>query len=181
MSAESTRVCNFSAGPSALPVSVLKKCESEILNFEGCGQSVMEMSHRSKQFVKIYDEAESNLRSIANIPNNYHIFMLQGGATMQFSGIPLNFNIEECVIPPQYIVTGGWSDKAYKEALKYNNKSECLFNTMKHSPPCTSVPNFNNNEIKINEDAPYLYLCVNETVHGVMMNNLPQTNKVPII
>merc|ERR1719384_1748335 len=152
-----------------------------MLSFEGCGQSVMEMSHRSSHFMKIYNEAEANLRAIAGVPDNYHIFMLQGGATMQFSAIPLNFNISDSAVPAQYIVTGGWSDKAFKEALKYNEKTECLYNTMKSDPPCTSTPKFDGDDIKINEDAPYLYLCVNETVHGVMMNKLPRTKKCPVI
>lgn len=149
------RVCNFSAGPSVLPQEVLAKCQQELLSFEGCGQSVMEMSHRSSYFKKIYDDAEANLRSIAQVPDNYHIFMLQGGATMQFSAIPLNFNIEECEIPPQYIVSGGWSQKALEEAQKYNKDTQCLFNTMKDDPPCTKCPNFD--EVKINDDAPLSY------------------------
>eukprot|EP01083_Nonionella_stella_P007374 21330_1 len=175
------RVCNFSAGPSVLPEQVLNKCKEELLSFEGCGQSVMEMSHRSSFFTKIYNEAEANLRAIAAIPDNYHIFMLQGGASLQFSSIPLNFNIEESAVPPQYIVTGGWSDKAYKEALKYNPSTECLFNTMQDDPPCTSAPVFDGDDVKINDNAPYVYVCVNETVHGVVMNKLPQTKTCPLV
>lgn len=176
------RVANFSAGPSVLPEEVLIKCQKDLLSFEGCGQSVMEMSHRSSYFTKIYNEAEADLREIGGIPDNYHIFMLQGGATLQFSSIPLNFNIEENEIAPQYIITGGWSDKAYKEAIKYNPKTECLYNSTKSDPPCCSAPKCSDSEeIKINEDAPYLYICVNETVHGVTMRDLPKTKKVPIV
>ena len=178
---DSKRVINFSAGPSVLPESVLQECQRDLLSWQGCGQSVMEMSHRSKQFTLIYNEAEANLRELAAVPDNFHIFMLQGGATMQFSSIPLNFNISENPIPPQYIITGGWSDKAFKEALKYKSNTQQLFNTMTSNPPCTSVPDFDADDMKINENAPYLYVCVNETVHGVMMHNLPKTQKVPLI
>ena len=175
------RVANFSAGPSVLPQEVLIKCQQDLLSFEGCGQSVMEMSHRSTYFTKIFNEAEADLRSIGKIPDNYQIFMLQGGATMQFSAIPLNFNIEESEIPPQYIITGGWSDKAYKEALKYNPNTECLFNSTKSDPPCCTAPNCSSDDIKINDESPYVYICVNETVHGVTMRDLPKTDKCPII
>eukprot|EP00485_Elphidium_margaritaceum_P000861 CAMPEP_0202690612 /NCGR_PEP_ID=MMETSP1385-20130828/5553_1 /ASSEMBLY_ACC=CAM_ASM_000861 /TAXON_ID=933848 /ORGANISM="Elphidium margaritaceum" /LENGTH=377 /DNA_ID=CAMNT_0049345889 /DNA_START=75 /DNA_END=1208 /DNA_ORIENTATION=+ len=181
MSAEASvnRVCNFSAGPSVLPEEVLRKCQSDLLSFEGCGQSVMEMSHRSKQFMKIWNEAEAELRAVAAVPDNYRVFMLQGGATMQFSAIPLNFNLEERNVPAQYIVTGGWSDKAYKEAVKYNKNTQCLFTSMKDSPACCTAPNFD--ELKVNDEAPYVYVCVNETVHGVTIRQLPQTQKCPIV
>jgi len=173
------RVCNFSAGPSVLPLEVLNHCKEHLLSFEGSGQSVMEMSHRSKEFVSIYDTAVADLRAIGRVPDNFHIFMLQGGATMQFSSIPLNFNIADSAVPPQYIVSGGWSDKAFKEALKYNKDSECLFNTMGDAPPCTRCPDFE--EVKVSDDAPYLYLCVNETVYGNTMRALPEGTKCPVV
>eukprot|EP01083_Nonionella_stella_P029839 81996_1 len=182
-SSKPNRVCNFSAGPSVLPESVLTQCQKEMFSYDGCGQSVMEMSHRSKYFDKIYQEAVSDLRQIAGIPSNYHIFMLQGGATMQFSAIPLNFNIACTPYAPQYIVTGGWSNKAYKEAAKYG-KVDLLMSTMKEDPLCARTPRFDGSDkfkVPINENAPYLYICVNETVHGVCMNDFPKHTKAPIV
>ena len=113
------RVYNFSAGPSMLPVEVLERVRDNLLNYEGTGESVMEMSHRSKEYQKIIDDAEANLRKLMNIPENYKVLFLQGGGTLQFSMIPLNLlrNSKKA----DYIVTGQWAKKAYKEAVKFGD------------------------------------------------------------
>ena len=110
------RIYNFSAGPSTLPVPVLEEVRDEMMNYRGSGMSVMEMSHRSKVFQGIYDEAEADLRELMNIPDNYKVLFIQGGATLQFAAIPMNLMVNGVA---DYIVTGSWSNKAYAEAKKY--------------------------------------------------------------
>ena len=127
------RVYNFSAGPSVLPLPVLEKVKEELLNYEGTGQSVMEMSHRSEAFKKIAADAEANLRDLMNIPDNYKVLFLQGGGTLQFSMVPLNLLKESK--KADYVVTGTWAKKAYKEACKFGDirvvaSSEYLFGNL---------------------------------------------------
>ena len=113
------RAINFSAGPSTLPEEVLKKAAAEMLNYEGTGESVMEMSHRSAEFQKIIDDAEQNLRDLMNIPDDYYVLFLQGGGTLQFSMVPINLltNSKKA----DYIITGNWAKKAYEEAQKFGD------------------------------------------------------------
>ncbi|KAL0424908.1 UNVERIFIED_CONTAM: Phosphoserine aminotransferase 2, chloroplastic [Sesamum radiatum] len=116
-SSSSDRVFNFAAGPATLPENVLLKAQSELYNWNGCGMSVMEMSHRGKEFLSIIQKAESDLRTLLNIPSNYSVLFLQGGATTQFAAVPLNLCSPDDVV--DYVVTGSWGDKAFKEAAKY--------------------------------------------------------------
>ncbi|MCL7026434.1 hypothetical protein MKW94_025716 [Papaver nudicaule] len=160
------RVFNFAAGPATLPENVLKKAESELVNWRNSGMSVMEMSHRGKDFVSIIEKAESDLRTLLNIPSEYAVLFLQGGATTQFASIPLNLcNPNDSV---DYIVTGSWGDKAFKEAQKY-----CKPNVIwsGKSEKYTKVPSFG--DLKQNPDAKYLHICANETIHGVEFKDYP--------
>ncbi|OVA00893.1 Aminotransferase [Macleaya cordata] len=160
------RVFNFAAGPATLPENVLKKAESELYNWRGCGMSVMEMSHRGKDFVSIIEKAESDLRTLLNISSDYDVLFLQGGATTQFAAIPLNLcNPNDSV---DYVVTGSWGDKAFKEAQKY-----CKPNVIwsGKSEKYTKIPSFD--DLEQNPDAKYLHICANETIHGVEFKNYP--------
>jgi phosphoserine aminotransferase len=172
-------VCNFSAGPSALPESVLLEAQRELFDFKGAGLSVMEMSHRSKVFDDIWQEARSDLRELLNIPPNYQIMFLQGGATMQFSAIPLNLNLRNQPDKvADYVVTGVWSSKAAKEAKKYGRVNIAADESESKFTGVTPA-----SEWKLSgDDAAYLYICVNETVHGVLIDDskLPDV-KCPII
>ncbi|XP_026403516.1 phosphoserine aminotransferase 2, chloroplastic-like [Papaver somniferum] len=160
------RVFNFAAGPATLPENVLQKAESELVNWRNSGMSVMEMSHRGKDFVSIIEKAESDLRTLLNIPSDYAVLFLQGGATTQFASIPLNLcNPNDSV---DYIVTGSWGDKAFKEAQKY-----CKPNVIwsGKSEKYTKIPSFD--DLKQNPDAKYLHICANETIHGVEFKDYP--------
>mmetsp|Transcript_22286 Transcript_22286/g.27450 ORF Transcript_22286/g.27450 Transcript_22286/m.27450 type:complete len:421 (+) Transcript_22286:45-1307(+) len=174
------RVINFSAGPSQLPVKVLTKVQKELLNYNNSGQSVMEMSHRSQEFTEIYNNAEKNLRELLNIPDNYSVFFVQGGATSVSSMIPLNFNIRNTGKSADFVITGVWSAKAAKEAQKYGNVN-ILCDTTKDDIPCTNIPDYN--EWKVNDDSAYLHICINETVHGVQFHDLSFLDdiKIPIV
>ena len=144
------RVYNFSAGPSMLPVEVLEKVQKDLLNYEESGQSVMEMSHRSKEFKKIIEDAEKNLRELMNIPDNYKVLFLQGGGTLQFSMIPMNLlhNSKKA----DYVVTGSWAKKAYKEATKFGD-----IKVVASSEPetFTYIPKITREDIR--SDADYVY------------------------
>ena len=161
------RSYNFSAGPATMPVPVLEEIRDEMLNYRGSGMSVMEMSHRSKMFQKIYDDAEADLRQLMGIPENYKVLFIQGGATLQFSMIPMNL-LENGVA--DYIVTGAWSKKAYKEAQKYGDV-KCVASSedknYSYLPDCSDLP--------IRENADYVYICENETIHGTTFQQLPNT------
>ncbi|KAF5177861.1 Phosphoserine aminotransferase [Thalictrum thalictroides] len=160
------RVFNFAAGPATLPENVLKKAESELYNWRGSGMSVMEMSHRGKEFVSIIEKAESDLRSLLNISSDYYVLFLQGGATTQFAAIPLNLcKMDDSV---DFIVTGSWGDKAFKEAQKYC-KPTVIWSGK--SEKYTKVPSFNYLEQNLN--AKYLHICANETIQGVEFKNYP--------
>ena len=161
------RSYNFSAGPATMPVSVLEEIRDEMLNYRGSGMSVMEMSHRSKAFQAIYDNAEADLRQLMGIPENYKVLYIQGGATLQFSMIPMNLMKNGVA---DYIVTGAWSDKAFKEAKKYGDV-QCIATSkdrnFSYLPDCSDLP--------IRENTDYVYICENETIHGTTFQTLPNT------
>ena len=161
------RSYNFSAGPATMPVEVLEEIRDEMLNYRGSGMSVMEMSHRSKVFQEIYDNAEADLRKLMNIPDNYKVLFIQGGATLQFSMIPLNLMKNGVA---DYIVTGAWSKKAFSEAKKFGDV-KCVATSEDRNyayiPDCSDLP--------IRENADYVYICENETIHGTTFQTLPNT------
>ncbi|CAN1132555.1 Phosphoserine aminotransferase 1, chloroplastic [Linum perenne] len=160
------RVFNFAAGPATLPANVLKKAESELYNWRGSGMSVMEMSHRGKEFLSIIHKAESDLRSLLNISDDYSVLFLQGGATTQFAAIPLNLCSPQDAV--DYVVTGSWGDKAFKEAQKFCNPN--LIWSGK-SDKYTTIPSFDS--LEQSPDAKYLHICANETIHGVEFKDYP--------
>ena len=162
-----SRVYNFSAGPAVLPEEVLKEAQEEMLDYRGCGMSVMEMSHRSKVFQNIIDEAEADLRDLMGIPSNYKVLFLQGGASLQFSMIPMNLMKNGVA---DYIVTGQWAKKAYAEAQKYGKTNKIASSedkTFSYIPDCSDLP--------ISPDADYLYICENNTIYGTKYKKLPNT------
>ena len=161
------RVYNFSAGPSMLPEEVLESVRDNLLNYEGTGMSVMEMSHRSKAYEKIIGEAEQNIRDLMGIPENYKVLFVQGGATLQFAMIPMNLMRAN---KADYIVTGAWSNKAYAEAKKYgtiNLVASSKDRNYSYIPDVSDLP--------IDPDADYVYICENETIHGTTYRDLPNT------
>ena len=161
------RIYNFSAGPSMLPEPVLEEIAGEVLNYKGSGMSVMEMSHRSQVFQTIVDEAEADLRELMNIPDNYKVLFIQGGATLQFSMIPMNLMNNGVA---DYIVTGGWSKKAYTEAKKFgkvNLLASSEDRNYSYIPDVSDLP--------VSPDADYVYICENETIHGTTYRDLPNT------
>lgn len=160
------RLFNFAAGPATLPEPVLKKAESELYNWRGSGMSVMEMSHRGKEFLSIIQKAESDLRTLLDIPSDYAVLFLQGGATTQFASIPLNLCKPDD--PVDYLVTGSWGDKAYKEAQKYC-KPNLIWSGK--SEKYTKIPSFEG--LDQTPDAKYLHICTNETIHGVEFKSYP--------
>ena len=162
------RVFNFSAGPSMLPLSVIEDAAANLADYKGCGQSVMEMSHRSKEFGKIIEDAEANLREIMNIPDNYKVMFLQGGGTLQFAMVPLN--LLRASKKADYVVTGSWAKKAYQEACKYGKANKIASSedkTFSYIPDCSDLP--------ISEDADYVYICENNTIYGTKYKKLPDT------
>lgn len=168
------RVYNFSAGPSMLPEEVLKKAAAQMLDYEGCGQSVAEMSHRSKEFGEIIEKTEHLLREIYTIPNDYTVLFLQGGASTQFSAIPLNFMNKNG--KADFVITGQWAKKAYKEAQKYG---ECNVVASSEDKSFSYIPKLNNESFS--SDADYFYICLNNTIYGTFYHKLPDTNGVPLI
>ncbi|CAH9098435.1 unnamed protein product [Cuscuta epithymum] len=162
----SDRVFNFAAGPATLPENVLRKAQAELVNWNGSGMSVMEMSHRGKEFLSIIQKAEADLRALLGIPDEYAVLFLQGGATTQFSAVPLNLCSPEDTT--DYIVTGSWGDKAFKEAGKYC-KPNLIWSGK--SEKYTKIPSFESLEQSSN--ARYLHICANETIHGVEFKNYP--------
>ncbi len=162
-----SRVYNFSAGPAVLPEEVLKEAAAEMLDYKGTGMSVMEMSHRSKAFETIIQEAEADLRELMNIPDNYKVLFLQGGAHLQFSMIPQNLMKNGVA---DYIITGQWAKKAYKEAQKYGKANAVASSedkTFSYIPDCSDLP--------IAADADYVYICENNTIYGTKFKELPNT------
>ncbi|MCX7725293.1 MAG: 3-phosphoserine/phosphohydroxythreonine transaminase [Chitinispirillaceae bacterium] len=167
------RVYNFSAGPSMLPEPVLKKAAEEMLDYKGSGQSVMEMSHRSKVFEEIINEAEALLRKLMNIPENYYILFLQGGASSQFAMIPLNLlkDNKKC----EYINTGQWSKKAISEAKKYGSVKIVASSEDKNF---TYIPEVS--KLTLDPEAAYLHITTNNTIEGTRYRKLPETKNVPL-
>ncbi len=161
------RVYNFSAGPAVLPEEVLKEAAAEMLDYKGTGMSVMEMSHRSKAFQEIIDEAEKDLRDLMNIPDNYKVLFLQGGASLQFAMIPMNLMKNK---KAAYIITGQWAKKAYQEAKNYGEAvavASSADQTFSYIPDCS--------DLDIPEDADYVYICENNTIYGTKYKELPNT------
>ena len=161
------RVYNFSAGPAVLPEEVLTEAAAEMLDYKGTGMSVMEMSHRSKAYQQIIDEAEQDLRDLMQIPDNYKVLFLQGGAHLQFAMVPLNLMKNGVA---DYIITGEWAKKAYKEAKKFGKANAVASSedkTFTYIPDCSDLP--------ISEDADYVYICENNTIYGTKFHQLPNT------
>lgn len=161
------RVYNFSAGPAVLPEEVLKEAASEMLDYKGSGMSVMEMSHRSKVYEGIIKEAEQDLRELMQIPDNYKVLFLQGGASLQFAMIPMNLMKNKVA---DFIITGQWAKKAYEEAKIYgkaNAVASSADKTFSYIPDCS--------DLNISEDADYVYICENNTIYGTKFKNLPNT------
>ncbi|MBR4400729.1 MAG: 3-phosphoserine/phosphohydroxythreonine transaminase [Synergistes sp.] len=162
-----SRVYNFSAGPAVMPEEVLRQAAAEMLDYRGTGMSVMEMSHRSKEFENIIESAEATLRELMNIPSNYKVLFLQGGASQQFSSIPMNLTQNGVA---DYIITGQWAKKAAAEAEKYikvNRIASSADKTFSYIPDCSDLP--------VDGDADYVYICQNNTIYGTRYPKLPNT------
>lgn len=167
------RVYNFSAGPAVLPEEVLREAADEMLDYKGTGMSVMEMSHRSAAFKGIIEEAETDLRELMNIPDNYHVLFLQGGATQQFAAIPMNLMLTG---KADYIVSGSWSKKAYKEAKIFG---DARLVASSEDENFSYIPNVD--ELEFDPEADYVYICENETIYGTHYHKLPDTGDVPLV
>lgn len=162
-----SRVYNFSAGPAVLPEEVLKEVADEMMDYNGTGMSVMEMSHRSAAFDEIIKTAEQDLRDLMGIPDNYKVLFLQGGASQQFAAVPMNLMKNGVA---DYIVTGQWAKKAYQEAQKYGKAVKVASSedkTFSYIPDCSDLP--------IDDDADYVYICENNTIYGTKYKKLPNT------
>lgn len=168
------RVFNFSAGPSMLPESVLRRAADEMLDYQGSGQSVMEMSHRSKVYEGIIGSAESLLREVMNIPDNYKVLFLQGGASSQFAMIPLNLMTGSN--KADFVLTGQWATKAYKEAARYGtanviaSSKDKTFSYIPELDPAT-----------FSKDADYFHICMNNTIYGTRFTEFPETGNIPLV
>ena len=169
-----SRVYNFSAGPSMLAESVLKTAADEMLDYHGCGQSVMEMSHRSKIYKTIIEGAEALLREVMNIPDNYKVLFLQGGASTQFAAIPLN--LMNGSGKADYVITGQWANKAFKEAARYGEAKAVASSADK---TYSYIPKLDT--ATFTKDADYFYICMNNTIYGTKFHELPETGDVPLI
>ena len=168
-----SRVYNFSAGPAVLPEEVLKEAAEEMLDYRGCGMSVMEMSHRSKVYDDIIKDAEKDLRELLNIPDNYKVLFLQGGASQQFAAIPMNLMKNK---KAGYILTGQWAKKAYAEAKLYGEAVELASSadkTFSYIPDCS--------DLAITDDMDYVYICENNTIYGTKFKTLPNTKGKDLI
>ena len=168
------RVYNFSAGPSMLPLEVLEEAAQEMCDYKGSGQSVMEMSHRSKEYQAIIDETEADLRKLMQIPDNYKVLFLQGGASSQFAMVPMNMLNKTG--KADFVVTGQWAKKAYKEASRYGeakvvaSSEDKTFSYIPKLDPATFT-----------KDADYFHICMNNTIYGTKFNDLPDTGDVPLV
>ena len=161
------RIYNFSAGPAVLPESVLQEAAAEMLDYRGTGMSVMEMSHRSKAFQTIMEEAEADLRTLMGIPENYKVLFMQGGAHQQFAMIPMNLMKNKVA---DYIVTGMWAKRAWQEAQMFgqaNAVASSADQNFTYIPDCSDLP--------ISENADYVYICENNTIYGTKFHTLPNT------
>ncbi len=167
------RVYNFSAGPAVLPESVLQEAAAEMLDYKGTGMSVMEMSHRSKPYQKIIDEAEADLRTLMGIPDDYKVLFLQGGASQQFAMVPMNLMQNRVA---DYIITGQFAKKAWKEAQLFGQANAVASSADKnftYIPDCSDLP--------ISENADYVYICENNTIYGTKFKTLPNTKGKPLV
>ena len=168
-----SRVYNFSAGPAVLPESVLKEAAEEMLDYKGTGMSVMEMSHRSKPYQKIIDEAEADLRKLMGIPDNYRVLFMQGGASQQFAMVPMNLMKNRVA---DYIITGQFSKQAWQEARLFgqaNAVATSADRNFTYIPDCSDLP--------ISDDADYVYICENNTIYGTKFKTLPNTKGKPLV
>ncbi len=171
---QTERVYNFSAGPSMLPLEVMELAAEQLTNYNGCGMSVMEMSHRSAEFKDILHSAENNLREIMNIPDNYKVLFLQGGATLQFSMIPINFlrNSKKA----DYIVTGSWAKKAAEEAAKFGQINVVASSEKSNY---TYIPEVKKEDFT--QDADYVHMTMNNTIYGTKYSYVPDTGDIPLV
>ena len=167
------RVYNFSAGPAMLPIEVLTEVQNELLDYNNTGMSVMEMSHRSKPFEEILNNATSDLKEIMNIPDNYKVIFVQGGASQQFAAVPLNLMHNR---KAEYILTGEFSTKAYKEALRFG---ECYVTASSKDRSFSYIPDCSN--LEIHPDSDYVYICENNTIYGTKFKQLPDTKGLPLV
>ena len=168
-----SRVYNFSAGPATMPLPVLEEIQAELLDYKGSGMSVMEMSHRSKVFQTIADEAEADLRELMNIPDNYKVLFVQGGDSLLFASVPMNLMKNK---KAGYILTGQWAKKAYQEAKIYGEAVELASSadkTFSYIPDCSDLP--------ITDDMDYVYICENNTIYGTKFWELPNTKGVNLV
>lgn len=168
------RVYNFSAGPSMLPESVLRRAADEMLDYHGCGQSVMEMSHRSKEYQGIIDSTESLLREVMGIPDNYKVLFLQGGASSQFAMIPMNLMAKNG--KADFVLTGQWATKAYQEASRYG---EAHVVASSKDKTFSYIPELD--PAAFTKDADYFHICMNNTIYGTRYTKLPETGDVPLV
>lgn len=169
-----SRVFNFSAGPSMMPEAVLKKAAAQMLDYEGSGQSVMEMSHRSKVYQSIIDSAEALLREVMNIPDNYKVLFLQGGGSSQFAMIPLNLMTKHG--KADYIITGQWAKKAFQEGSRYG-KARAVDSSAEKT--FSYIPK--TDKSMFDPDADYVYICMNNTIYGTVYHTLPDTGDIPLV
>ena len=169
-----SRVYNFSAGPSMLPETVLKKAAAEMLDYQGSGQSVMEMSHRSKVYDGIIQEAQRLMREVMGIPDNYKVLFLQGGASSQFAAVPMNLMTKSG--KADYVLSGQFSTKAYKEAARYG---DCKVVASSKDDNFSHIPTLNPKEFR--PDADYFHICLNNTIYGTVWHDLPDTGEVPLV
>lgn len=174
MNPTTNRAYNFNAGPSALPLEVLEKAQKELVNYNNSGMSIMEMSHRSKDFDTVHNEAIARLKSLFAIPENYEVLFLQGGASLQFTMIPMNFLNEDQTA--SYILTGSWAEKAYKEAKLFGQPVETASTK---SNAYKNIPNVQ--DIQINESDAYVHLTSNNTIYGTQWKDFPNTGNVPLV
>lgn len=167
------RVYNFSAGPAVLPEEVLQEAAAEMLDYQGTGMSVMEMSHRTDAYQAIIDTAEQDLRDLMGIPDNYKVLFMQGGASQQFAMVPMNFMQNRVA---DYIITGVWAKKAWQEAQKFgtaNAIASSADKTFSYIPDCSDLP--------VSENADYVYICENNTIYGTKFKTLPNTKGKPLV
>lgn len=169
-----SRVVNFSAGPSVLPESVLNIAASEMLDYNGSGQSVMEMSHRSKVYEEIIKQCEASLREVMNIPDNYKVLFLQGGASSQFAMVPLNLMNKSG--KADFVLSGQWAKKAFSEAKKFGKVNEVASSADK---TFSYIPTLDSS--KFDKDADYFHICLNNTIYGTCFSTLPETGNVPLV
>ena len=167
------RVYNFSAGPSMLPEKVLEQVRDDLLNYRGTGESVMEMSHRSKEYMAIIEDAEQDLRDLLEIPDNYKVLFIQGGATTQFSMVPLNLMRDSH--KADYVVTGSWAKKAMKEAKKFGDVKVAASS---EDSTFTYIPELTREDFR--SDADYVHICFNNTIYGSHYPYIPDTGSAPI-